>query len=174
MSPNWINYDAYHNYLDLGISCHLAFFLRKKASATYDCLSCRERCFLDAIGINGFLIYNFSTHDFKNGPEVAEIDQFVCSLAAPRNESPKLQLVSSNLLEMTIDFSIVISAIEAKPQTNWPSSATSESILKPRGAKLGVTKLFYRMASRKQLSRHGKCPHQKSSHFYLRYSRVFF
>ena len=57
------------------------FFSEKKASAKYDCLSCRERCFLDDIGINGFLIYNFSPHDFKNSSEVAEIGQFVCGIA---------------------------------------------------------------------------------------------
>ena len=39
-------------------------------------------------------------------------------------------------------------------QTNGPNSAVSESILKPCGAKLDLTKPFFRMSSRKQRSRH--------------------
>ena len=38
-------------------------------------------------------------------------------------------------------------------QTNWSISAVSESILKSCGAKLDVSKLFFRLPSRKQRSR---------------------
>ena len=50
-------------------------------------------------------------------------------------------------------------------QTNGSNSVVSESILKPCGAKLDVTKPFFRLASRKQRSRHAKCPPQKVSLF---------